>query len=74
MDFETALPAAGAPSRQSRRAQLWVLCRQELRQRLTGLWSLAPLLLAFGPALMLLLVILIQNHLSRGLTMGAVKG
>ena len=28
--------------------------------------------LAFFPAL--LLVILIQNHLSRGLTMGAVKG
>lgn len=74
MDFETALPAAGAPSRQSRRAQLWVLCRQELRQRLTGLWSLAPLLLAFGPALMLLLVILIAHLLPGDTPPGAQTG
>lgn len=61
MDFTQALPAAVPPSWSQRRGQLLVLCRQELRQRLTGLWNLPPLLLAFGPAAMFLLVILIAH-------------
>ncbi len=41
-------------------AQLRVLTRQELRLRATGLWSLPPLLLAFGPAFLLLFIIAIK--------------
>jgi len=42
-------------------AQLRVLTRQELRLRMTGLWSLPPLLLAFGPAFLLLFVVVLQQ-------------
>lgn len=42
-------------------AQLRVLTRQELRLRMTGLWSLPPLLLAFGPAFLLLFIVVLQQ-------------
>ena len=45
----------------ARFAQLRVLTRQELRLRMTGLWSLPPLLLAFGPAFLLLFVVVLQQ-------------
>ena len=44
-------------------AQLRVLTRQELRLRVTGLWSLPPLLLAFGPAFLLLFIVVIKHLL-----------
>ncbi len=47
-------------------AQLRVLTRQELRLRATGLWSLPPLLLAFGPAFLLLFIIAIKHLVGPG--------
>jgi hypothetical protein len=51
------LPAAGS----RRGSQLRSLTAQELRQRMTGLWALPALILAFGPALLLLAVVLITK-------------
>ncbi|MBK7782745.1 MAG: hypothetical protein IPJ58_18585 [Ardenticatenia bacterium] len=47
-------------------AQLRVLTRQELRLRATGLWSLPPLLLAFGPTFLLLFIVVVKHLFGPG--------
>lgn len=64
-DRAAPVPGGGLvpPSGRDRLAQLRALTRQELRLRLTGIWILPPLVLAFGPAFLLLFIVVIKHLL-----------